>query len=126
MSADSLRIDRWLYCVRLFKSRSLAAEAVRAGHVRVNGQRVKAARDVVPGDSLAIEKRGVELDVEVAGIPKRRGPASEAVTFYRETEESIGRRESARAARAGAEPAPTRGRPDKRTRRLLRERSRAN
>lgn len=124
MSAESLRIDRWLWCARFFKSRSLAAEAVRAGHVRINGQRAKPARDVVPGDLLVIQKGEEELDIEVLQIPVRRGPAVEAATCYRESESSIARREAARAARSVFVPAPTRGRPDKRTRRLMRERIR--
>lgn len=125
MSADALRVDRWLWCVRFFRSRNLAAEAVRAGHVRVNGQRVKPARDVAPGDALTIQKDDQLIDVEVTAIPARRGPASEARACYRETEESISRREAALRERPVFVPAPTRGRPDKRTRRLLRDRIRS-
>ena len=124
MSAESLRIDRWLWHARFFKSRNLAAEAVRAGHVRVNGQRAKPARDVSPGDRLAIQKGESEFDIEILTIPLRRGPATEAAGCYRETEESIARREAARAARPVFVPAPTKGRPDKRTRRLIRDRVR--
>ena len=121
-SADRLRIDRWLWCARLFKSRSAAADAVSGGRVRLNGQRVKPAHAVKIGDSLQVGlPHGVERDVAVALIPKRRGPAPEAAASYVETAESIERRRKAaeeRAARASYVP-PTPGRPDKRTRRLL-------
>jgi ribosome-associated heat shock protein Hsp15 len=121
-SADRLRIDRWLWCARFFKSRSAAAEAVRGGHVRLNGQRVKPAHAVKIGDALQVVlSRGPERDVAIAAIPKRRGPPGEAATSFVETPESIERRRKAaeeRAARASYMP-PTVGRPDKRTRRLL-------
>ncbi len=126
MPADELRIDRWLWCARFFKSRTVAADAVRAGHVRVNGQRIKPARDVVPGDKLSIQKGTTAFDIEIVSIPLRRGPASEAAACYAETEESVLRRESARAERPVFVPAPTRGRPDKRTRRLMRDRARSD
>jgi len=120
--ADRLRIDRWLWCARFFKSRSAAAEAVRGGHVRLNGQRVKPAHAVKIGDALQVALRhGAERDVAIAVIPKRRGSAPEAAASYVETTESIERRRKAaeeRAARASYVP-PTAGKPDKRTRRLL-------
>jgi ribosome-associated heat shock protein Hsp15 len=117
-----LRIDRWLWCTRLFKSRSVAAEAVRAGHVRLNGGRVKPAHDVKIGDAVAISY-GAEgqRDVTVAAIPLRRGPSREALACYVESEASLERRRVAaeqRAVRSALAP-PTEGRPDKRTRRLL-------
>jgi len=119
--ADRLRIDRWLWCVRFFKSRSAAAEAVRGGRVRLNGGKVKPAHDVKPGDAVTIEvgTRGDEREVTIAAIPVRRGPASEAATCYVESAESIERRRVAAEARALAPPPPTPGRQDKRTRRLL-------
>ena len=120
--ADRLRIDRWLWCARFYKSRSAAAEAVRGGHVRLNGQRVKPAHAVKTGDALQLVLgNGPERDVAIAAIPKRRGPAPEAAASYVETTESIERRRKAaeeRAARASYVP-PTMGKPDKRTRRLL-------
>jgi ribosome-associated heat shock protein Hsp15 len=121
-AADRLRIDRWLWCARLFKSRSGAAEAVRGGHVRLNGQRVKPAHAVKIGDALQVTlARGVERELAIAAIPVRRGPAPEAATSYVESAESIERRRKAaeeRAARGSYLP-PTAGKPDKRTRRLL-------
>lgn len=120
--ADRLRIDRWLWCARFFKSRSAAAEAVRGGHVRLNGQRVKPAHAVKIGDVLNIElPRSAEREVTIAAIPVRRGPAPVAAASYVESVESIERRKRAadeRAARTAYVP-PTQGKPDKRTRRLL-------
>lgn len=119
---DRLRVDRWLWCARFFKSRSAAAEAVRGGHVRVNGQRVKPAHAVKIGDTLVCTyAHGNERDVAIVGLPTRRGPPAEAAACYVESAESIERRRIAaeqRAARAAYAP-PTSGRPDKRTRRLL-------
>jgi ribosome-associated heat shock protein Hsp15 len=119
---DRLRIDRWLWCARFFKTRSVAAEAVRSGHVRLNGQRVKPAHAVKIGDELTLQLRDEsERAVRIAAIPGRRGPAPEAASTYVETPESIERRRVAaeqRALRPAFAP-PTRGRPDKRTRRLL-------
>jgi ribosome-associated heat shock protein Hsp15 len=118
---DRLRIDRWLWCARFFKSRSAAAEAVRGGRVQLNGGKVKPAHDVKPGDAVTIElgTRGDEREVTIAAIPVRRGPASEAATCYVESAGSIERRRLAAEARALAPAPPTPGRPDKRTRRLL-------
>lgn len=119
---DRLRIDRWLWCARFFKSRSAAAEAVRAGHVRLNGQRIKPAHAVRIGDTLVVERGAFsEKEVEVAEIPARRGPASEVARAYVETAASMERAKRAAEARA-LRPVlapPTEGRPDKRTRRLL-------
>jgi ribosome-associated heat shock protein Hsp15 len=121
-SADRLRIDRWLWCARFFKSRSAAAEAVRSGHVRLNGQRVKPAHAVKIGDALQLTlPRSAERDVAIAAIPVRRGPAPEAAAAYVESAESIERRRRAaeQRAAAGSNAPPTAGKPDKRTRRLL-------
>lgn len=120
-AGDRLRIDRWLWCARLFKSRSAAAEAVRGGRVHLNGQRVKPAHAVKSGDALQLELRyGGSRDITIASIPVRRGPAADAALTFVETAESIERRRRAaeqRALRVFAPP--TLGKPDKRTRRLL-------
>jgi len=120
--ADRLRVDRWLWYARLFKSRSAAAEAVRGGHVRLNEQRVKPAHAVKVGDVVHIESgSATPRDLTIASIPMRRGPAAEAATAYLESAESIERRLRAaqqRALRPAFAP-PTAGKPDKRTRRLL-------
>jgi ribosome-associated heat shock protein Hsp15 len=119
--SGGLRIDRWLWCARFFKSRSAAAAAVRGGRVRLNGSRVKPAHDVKVGDAIAVEIGDGERDVTIAAIPVRRGPASEASECYVESAESIERRRAAVEARklAPVFAPPTPGRPDKRTRRLL-------
>ena len=89
-ASDRLRIDRWLWCARLFKSRSAAAEAVRGGHVRLNGQRVKPAHAVKIGDTLELEQsRAPQRDISIAAIPARRGPGPEAAAAYVESGESI-------------------------------------
>ncbi len=90
---DSVRIDKWLWATRFYKTRSLAAESVSGGKVHLNGQRVKPAKGVKIGDRLEI-RRGYDLFVvEVVGLATRRGPASVARTMYQETEESRQRRE---------------------------------
>ena len=85
------RLDRWLFAVRLFKSRILAAEAVAGGRVHVNGERVKAAREVRPGDQVSFVRGTVEFECVVARIPLRRGPAAEAVRAYEESAASVAR-----------------------------------
>jgi ribosome-associated heat shock protein Hsp15 len=121
-TADRLRIDRWLWCARFFKSRSAAADAVRGGHVRLNGQRVKPAHAVKLGDALQLTSPPrPDRDVSILSIPSRRGPPREAAACYAETAESLERSRKAaeeRAARTMFLP-PTAGKPDKRTRRLL-------
>ena len=117
-AAPSLRIDKWLWCARFFKSRSLAQEAVEGGHVQVNGERVKASRQVRAGDMLRITRERERYEVEVTGIPARRGPASEARGHYRETPESEAARAHARELDRLSAPVSS-GRPDKRERRDL-------
>lgn len=116
------RIDRWLFAVRLFKSRSLAAAAVAGGKVHVNGERVKPSRAVRPGDAVNFMRGAAEFECTVAAIPARRGPAREAVRCYDETPASQSRRaELAQRLRSAAAQAPRPAeRPEKHARRLLR------
>jgi ribosome-associated heat shock protein Hsp15 len=117
----TLRIDKWLWCARFFKSRAQATQAVAGGKVHVNGQRVKPARCVVVGDALEITQGPLRRDVVIRSIPERRGPAAEAQRCYEESAESITRRERLReqhARAAAAAPRPE-SRPDKRERRRL-------
>jgi ribosome-associated heat shock protein Hsp15 len=116
-----LRVDKWLWCARFFKTRSLAADAVAGGKVHVNRERVKPSRTIRPGDLLEITVGFDVVAVEVRSIPVRRGPAPEARQCYLETEASIARRERMREQRRLASMAApqTEGRPDKRTRREL-------
>ncbi len=125
VSGEELRIDRWLWCARLFKTRTQASAAVRSGHVRLNGRRVKPAHDVKIDDALTVvQGTGPERDFTIVAIPPRRGPASEAQACYVETPESVERRQQHAERRIEAralQAAPTQGRPDKRTRRLLKQ-----
>jgi ribosome-associated heat shock protein Hsp15 len=118
----ALRIDRWLFGVRLLRSRSSATEAVAGGKVHLNGERVKPSHGVKPGDIVTFTRGAVVFECMVAAVPLRRGPASEAARCYDETPKSKERRE-AFAARmkvaAGLAPRPD-DRPDKHDRRLLR------
>jgi ribosome-associated heat shock protein Hsp15 len=116
----SLRVDKWLWCARFFKSRSQATDAVNGGLVHVNGERVKASRAIQARDKLLITREDDRMEILVQGIPSRRGPASEAQTFYVESEESVAAREARRARRRLAAPAPD-GRPDKHDRRAIRD-----
>ena len=117
-----LRIDKWLWMARFFKTRQLATKAVTAGKIRVNTQRVKPAFKVKPGDDLVITRREQMWIVKVLDIPKRRGPAKEAQLLYEESEESIaGRKQVSDMRRAERISRPREEvRPDKRQRRQLR------
>jgi ribosome-associated heat shock protein Hsp15 len=112
-------VDKWLWHARFFKSRSQATDAAMGGHVHVNGERVKASRDIKIGDRLVITRDEQKFEVIVRGIPQRRGSASEARLSYEETEVSIQLRDRQREQQRYAAPAPTR-RPDKHGRRALR------
>ncbi|WP_420992625.1 RNA-binding S4 domain-containing protein [Cupriavidus sp. 30B13] len=116
-----LRIDKWLWCARFFKTRSLAAEAVERGKVQVNGQPCKNSREVKPGDTVALEAHQQRWELVVKGIAGARGSAPVAQTLYAETEASQARRrEDAENRRLNVEPASRlQGRPTKRDRRLL-------
>ena len=117
--AGSLRIDKWLWAARFFKTRGLAAEAIDAGRVSVNGERAKPSKSVKPGDTLEIRHPPYEHLVKVAGIPDRRGPASEARKLYEETPESRAKRESVAAELKAMPPPLFKGRPTKKDRRTL-------
>jgi ribosome-associated heat shock protein Hsp15 len=117
-----VRIDKWLWASRLLKTRSLAAEAVKAGRVQVNGARVKPSREVGPGDELEVTIGQVRRTVVVLGVAERRGPAKVAALLYEETPESVAARELAaeRARLASPPPGADLGaRPTKRDRRRL-------
>jgi ribosome-associated heat shock protein Hsp15 len=116
------RIDRWLYGVRLFKSRSAAAEAVSGGKVHVNGERVRRSHAVKAGDTLTFMRGGASFECLLAAIPLRRGPASEAARCYAETSASKARRDAfeMRMKMTGGPTTRAVERPDKHARRLLR------
>ena len=118
---ESVRIDKWLWAARFFKTRSLATHAVELGRVRLNEARVKPARSVRPGDVLDIDNGSVEWQVQVIGLAEVRGSATVAQTLYRETEESIAKRQAqAEQHRYYQEPsAALKGRPTKQARRQM-------
>lgn len=120
---EPVRIDKWLWAARFFKTRSLAAQAVNGGHVAVNGNKVKPARLVQAGDMLVIRQGLVDYTVLVLDVSERRGPAVVARTLYEETEASQAKREQVLAERKalnlqGSQPDR---RPDKHERRKIRQ-----
>ncbi|MFD0666308.1 RNA-binding S4 domain-containing protein [Ramlibacter sp. MAHUQ-53] len=121
---DRLRIDKWLWAARFYKTRALAVEEIGRGRVEVNGQVAKPAREVKPGDTVSVRREAVTRVVVVRGISSVRGPAPVAQQLYEETAESIAAREQAAEQRRFArEPALAieHGRPTKRERRDLDE-----
>lgn len=101
-SVRSVRIDRWLWAARFFKTRSLAKAAIEGGKVHMNGQRMKPAKEIQVGAMLSISRGSTEQTILVEVLSEQRGPAKVAQTLYTETDESIEKRESARAMRAMA------------------------
>jgi ribosome-associated heat shock protein Hsp15 len=118
---DSVRIDKWLWAARFFKTRALAARACGLGRVQANGQPVKPAREIHAGNMLRISIDSGDFEIEVLGLSEDRGPASVAQTLYRETEASREMRLKVAAERRAAreyEALPT-GRPSKRDRKRI-------
>ena len=121
---ERLRIDKWLWAARFYKTRSLAVEEIDKGRVAINGQEVKPAREVKVGDTVAMRREGVTRTVLVKAISDVRGPAPVAQQLYEETSDSIAAREQAAQQRRYArEPSLSieHGRPTKRGRRELDE-----
>jgi ribosome-associated heat shock protein Hsp15 len=117
---EKLRIDKWLWAARFFKTRSLAADAVECGKVLVNGTRVKPAKSLATSDTLTIRLGPYQHVIKVLALSNKRGPAAEAQKLYQETEESRLRREAlALALKAQPEPTAHEGRPTKRDRREI-------
>lgn len=119
---DRLRIDKWLWAARFFKTRSLAADEIGKHRVQVNGDVAKASREVKPGDTVTIRLGPITRVVRVLGISGQRGPAPIAQQLYEETAESLAAQAAAREQRRlGSEPALSieQGRPTKRDRRDL-------
>ncbi len=119
---ESLRIDKWLWAARFYKTRSVAAEEIGKNRVQVNGQDAKASREVRAGDRVRLRQGQVEREVLVRGVSAIRGPAPVAQLLYEETPESLQAREAAaQQRRLAAEPAMSieQGRPTKRDRRQM-------
>lgn len=117
---ERLRIDKWLWAARFFKTRSIAKTAIEGGKVHIDGQRVKVSREIGVGDIVVVKQGWDEKEIEVIALSDRRGPASEAQRLYAETERSAARRakeaEARKAAGAMARPAQ---RPGKHERKAL-------
>lgn len=125
---DRLRIDKWLWAARFYKTRSLAAEEIGKNRVQVNGDVAKASREVKAGDTVALRQGPAQRTVRVLAVSGQRGPAPVAQQLYEETPESLAAQAAAREQRRlGSEPALSieQGRPTKKERRHLDEASRS-
>ena len=121
-ATETMRLDKWLWCARFYKTRSLATEEIAKGRVTVNGQAAKPARDLRCGDTVALRQGPVARTVLVRDLSGARGPAPVAQLLYEETPESIAARErAAEQRRLAPEPAAAlqEGRPTKRDRRNI-------
>ncbi len=119
---EKVRIDKWLWAARFYKTRSLASEEINKGRVQVNGTDVKPAREVRAGDTVAMRQGGLTRTVLVKGLSDKRGPASVAQQLFEETPESLRLRALAlEQRRMGTEPGLSleHGRPDKHARRAI-------
>ena len=125
-ASTDLRVDRWLFFCRFFKTRGLATAAVSGGHVKLNGERTTPGSRVKCGDRIDLVRERLAYSLTVTDIPRRRGPAAEAKKCYLEDEETVRQRElQSVALRQDRLLMPkTDGRPDKHTRRKLRTRNR--
>ena len=119
---NEVRIDKWLWAARFYKTRSLAQQMVEGGKVHVDGQRVKASKPVRVGQLVVLRQGELQREVEVLALAEKRGSAPQAALLYQETQDSIARREQVSAERRAAiisAPHPDH-RPDKKARRDLR------
>lgn len=122
---ESMRLDKWLWCARFYKTRSLAVEEIGKGRVTVNKANAKASREIRPGDTIALRQGNISKEVIVRGLSGMRGPAPAAQLLYEETAQSIAQREQlAEQRRLAPEPAAFlaaqhTGRPTKRDRREI-------
>jgi len=117
----AVRIDKWLWAARFFKTRGLATEMVNGGHIQLNGDRVKASKAVQPGDTLRIQRGQETFIVNITALAEKRGSAAIAQSLYLETAQSLAAREEQQQLRklhAASAPAPAK-RPDKKARRQI-------
>ena len=117
--SGSVRVDKWLWAARFFKTRQLAVDAIAAGRIEVNGERVKPAKVIKPGDWLLIRKPPIEYRLVVNLVAEKRGPATVARTLFEESAESVANREKVNAELRDMPPPLFRGRPTKKDRRTL-------
>lgn len=122
-ASGRLRVDKWLWAARFYRTRSIAAAAVETGHVRIGDERVKPAHPVRAGDCVSVRRNGVVFEVVVTALSDRRGSAAQAAGLYRETEAGRNAREAEIARRRAERAGATRldGRPTKRERRRLQD-----
>jgi ribosome-associated heat shock protein Hsp15 len=121
-AVERVRLDKWLWAARFFKTRQLATEAINGGKVHLNGQRTKPGKEVKVGSWLHIHTPAAEYEVKVRILAEKRRPAAEARTFYEETPESIERREKLEQQRRLerlANPRPSQGKLNKKDRRMI-------
>ncbi|WP_445356517.1 RNA-binding S4 domain-containing protein [Microbulbifer sp. ANSA002] len=116
---EKVRIDKWLWAARFFKTRSIAKQAIEGGKVHADGQRVKASKDLTVGALLSIRQGWDLIEVEVIALSDQRRGADIARTLYRETEDSIAQREKERTERQAANAGIQRERPNKKQRRQI-------
>ena len=116
---NAVRLDKWLWAARFFKTRSQAKTAIDGGHVRLNGRRAKASREVKVGDTLDIRRGFEDFTICVRDVAERRRGAAEAAVLYRETEASVAKRERELEMRRAASWQTSYGRPSKRDRRRM-------
>jgi ribosome-associated heat shock protein Hsp15 len=121
--ADKVRLDKWLWAARFFKTRALATEAVSGGKVHLRGQRIKPARGVKIGDRFEVHRGYERYEIIVTGLSERRGSATAAQTLYQETESSIEKRASEAESRrlAMMQRPQSDSRPNKKQRRKIRQ-----
>jgi ribosome-associated heat shock protein Hsp15 len=117
--ADRIRLDKWLWAARFFKTRSLASQAIELGRIRIEGERIKPAREARVGETLDVQIGDQKLQVVIRALSTQRGPASVARELYLETDESIARRKRLNEQRAAEPVQSIKGRPTKRDRREL-------
>ena len=122
MCADTVRLDKWLWAARFFKTRALASAAISAGKVHSGGQRVKPSRTVKLAECYEIQRGFERFEVIVDGLSEQRGPAASAQRLYRETDDSIAQRavEAEKRKLAALARPRSEGRPDKKQRRQIR------
>jgi ribosome-associated heat shock protein Hsp15 len=117
---EAIRLDKWLWAARFFKTRQLAIEAINGGKVHVDGLRVKPSRTIRPGTRLVIHKESLEWDIEVRAVSRYRRPAPEAALLFEETEASrLRRQELVRERRELGGQGERPGKPNKRERRMI-------